>query len=279
MVDVLTRTSDWFEARGIPSPRLQAERILSHVLGMPRLQLYLVHDRPLTASEQDRLRALVVRRGDREPLAWVLGEEAFHDIELNITPDVLVPRPDTETLVNAALEWLPESSDPTYLADVGCGSGAVGLALASARTNLRVYAIDREAGPLACTKKNVQKLSLADRVAVLHGDLLAPVPAERPIDWVVSNPPYIPSKDIDTLEPEVSKWEPRAALDGGLDGLEVYRRLVPQAAERVTSGLLVEVGIHQHEPVAGLFEASGLVDIRTWTDLGGVVRVVGGRKP
>lgn len=277
-MDVLTRTSDWFAARGVPSPRLQAERILSHVLELPRLQLYLAHDRPLTEPERDRLRTLVARRGEREPLAWVLGEEGFHNIDLHITADVLVPRPDTETLVNATLEWVPESSEPLYLADIGCGSGAIGLALATARPNLRVYAVDCEPGPIHCTKQNVQTLQLADRVAVLQGDLLEAVPAARPVDWVVSNPPYIPSQDIDDLEPEVSRWEPRSALDGGADGLDVYRRLVPQAAQRVRAGVLVEVGIHQHEAVADLFRASGLIEVRTWTDLGGVVRVVGGRK-
>ncbi len=279
LVEVLTRTEGYLRGRGVPSPRLEAELLLCHVLDLPRLELYLLHDRPLREAELEALRALVRRRGQREPLDWILGRKAFHDLELSLEPGVLVPRPDTETLVEAALAWIPEGPDPVYVADVGCGSGAVGLAVARARPHVRVYATDIDEIALRVARANVERLELGDRVAVLRGDLLAPVPADRPIDWVLSNPPYVASGDLPDLEPEVSQWEPRRALDGGADGLDVYRRLVPEAARRARSGLLVEVGQGQAGRVSGLFRRAGLTGLETWRDLAGIQRVVGGRRP
>lgn len=278
LVDVLVRTEAWLRRRGVASPRLDAELLLSHVLGMQRLQLYLSHDRPLSSAELDALRPLVARRGDREPMAWILGHQGFHDIELIVHRDVLCPRPDTETLVEATLRWIPEDADPVYVADVGSGTGAVGLAIAAARHGVRLYAIDLSEAALANTRANVAHLGLSERVAVLRGDLLDPVPTSRPIDWVVSNPPYIPSREIDALMPEVARHEPRAALDGGGDGLEVYRRLIPEAARRGRLGVLVEVGHDQAGRVADLMRRAGLAHIETHTDLGGVRRVVAGRR-
>jgi len=277
LVDILTRTETWLRQRGIGSPRLEAELLLCKVLGMERLQLYLAHDRPMTEAELDALRPLVARRGDREPLAWILGNQPFHAIDLRIAPGVLVPRPDTETLVEAALEWITE--DRPYVADVGCGSGAVGLSIATARPYTRVYATDLAPAALETTRANVAALDLPTRVAVLRGDLLEPIPTHRPIDWVVSNPPYIPSDDIAGLQREVSHHEPRLALDGGPDGLEIYRRLIPAAAARARGGVLLEVGIHQAARVADLLRRAGLVDLKTWDDLNGITRVVGARNP
>jgi len=277
LVDVLVRTERWFRARGIPSPRLEAERILCHVLGLPRLQLYLEHDRPLTDEELEALRPLVRRRGEREPLAWVLGSAAFHDVELVVEPGVLVPRPDTEALVDAALAWIPEGEEPVYVADVGCGTGAIGLAVAVQRPRVRVYAIDLDPTALRVTRENVKRLGLEKRVAVLEGDLLAPIPSHRPVDWVLSNPPYVTTGDLAGLEPEVSRYEPKLALDGGPDGLDVYRRLVPEAARRAREGVLVEVGYQQAARVADLFRRAGLTDLTTRKDLGGIDRVVAGR--
>jgi len=280
LVDVLTRTEVWLRRRGITAPRLEAELLLSHVLAMPRLQLYLTHDRPMAPEELQVLRLLVARRGDREPLSWITGSRGFHAIDLLMEPDVLDPRPDTETLVEALLSHLPaDDTASIYVADVGCGSGAVGLAIASARPATRIYAVDRAEAPLRVTRRNVAALGLADRVAVLGGDLLDPIPVGRPIDWVVSNPPYIPSGEIDALMPEVSRHEPRVALDGGADGLSVIRRLIVAAAARAAAGLLLEVGAGQARPVCDLLKRSQFVEIERHTDLSGVVRVVGGKRP
>jgi len=280
LVDVLLRTERYLRDKGIPSPRREAELLLSHALTMERLQLYLAHDRPMSEDELAQLRELVRRRGQREPIAWILGSQGFHDIDVLVEPGVLVPRPDTEALVNAFLEAVPaDEPGPIYVADVGCGSGAIGLAIAHARPAVRLFATDIEEAPLRVTRRNVEALGLKDRVAVLRGNLLEPVPADRRIDWVVSNPPYIPSGDLAALQPEVSRWEPRRALDGGPDGLEPYRQLVPQAARRAHRGLFLEVGHDQAGRVSDLLRRAGFEGLATHDDLGGIARVVSGRTP
>lgn len=276
LVEVLTRTEQFLRSKGVPSPRLEAELLIAHSLGIERLQVYLLHDRPMSEAELERLRPLVARRGQREPLSWILGRRGFHAIDLVVEPGVLDPRPDTETLVEALLDQVPESDPgPVYVADVGCGSGAVGLAIAAARPAVRVYATDVDPTALRVTRRNVDALGLRDRVAVLEGDLLDPIPAQRPIHWVVSNPPYLPTGSIAALEPEVSRHEPRRALDGGPDGLQVIRRLVAAAAKRARVGVLLEVGHDQAARVADGLRRAGFGELLTRKDLGGIERVVG----
>lgn len=278
LVDVLLRTERYFRQKGIPSPRLEAELLLAHVLGLKRIALYLAHDRPLSEPELDRLRPMVVRRGQREPLSWILGTREFHAIELAIEPGVLDPRPDTETLVDAFLAAVPDSTeDWVYVADVGCGSGAVGLAIAAARPRVRLFATDLDETAIRVTRTNVSRLGLGDRVAVLHGDLLEPIPAHRPIDWVVSNPPYVPRGEIEALEPEVSRHEPRLALDGGEDGLDVVRRLAVAARKRARVGVLMEIGHDQAVRALDALRRVGWVDRKVHRDLAGIERVVEGR--
>lgn len=280
LVDVLLRTEAFLRSRGVQSPRLDAELLLAKVLAMPRLHLYLAHDRPLTEPELAALRPLVARRGNREPLSWIVGERDFHGIKLTIEPGVLDPRPDTETLVEAALAEIPlQDVTPVYVADIGCGSGAVGLAIAVARPQVRLYAVDADDTAIRVTKANVARLGLGERVAVLKGDLLAPIPAARPIDWVVSNPPYIATGEIAGLQPEVSVHEPRRALDGGTDGLVIVRRLIHDATTRARRGVLVEIGHDQAPRVFDLFRRAGYTELRSARDLGGIERVVGGRVP
>ena len=279
LVDILTRTERFLRDRGVEGPRREAELLLSHVLGMERLQLYLSFDRPISEDERAKLRELVARRGRREPLAWILGSTGFHAIDLVTHRDVLVPRPDSETLVEAALEWIPADQDPVYVADIGSGTGAIGLAIASDRPGVRLYSTDISPAALANTRENVARLGLGDRVAVLEGSLLDPIPRKRPVEWVVSNPPYIPGKTIAGLMPEVADFEPRLALDGGPDGLDVYRALIPRAAARASRGVLVEIGQGQSPRVIDLMRRAGLDPVRTWDDLGGITRVVGGLVP
>jgi release factor glutamine methyltransferase len=280
LVDVLLKTEAFLRKKGIPSPRLEAELLLAKVLQLPRLQLYLAHDRPLSPVELDALRPFVARRGQREPLSWILGEREFHRIKLSIEPGVLDPRPDTETLVEAALASIPEDEPgPIYVADVGCGSGAVGLAIAHARPAVRLFAIDLDETALRVTKRNVERLELGSRVAVLQGNLLEPIPAHRPIHWVVSNPPYISSEEIPTLQPEVSRFEPKLALDGGPDGLDVVRRLIESARRRVQRGLWLEIGHDQAVRATDLLRRAGFEGLSVRRDLGGIDRVVGGVVP
>jgi len=278
VVDVLKKTEAFLRERGVESPRLDAELILGHQLGLDRVELYLQFDRPLSEPDLAAMRPQVKRRGEREPLAWVLGTKAFWKLDLHAHKDVLVPRPDTETLVEAALALIPETGE-CFVADVGCGTGAVGLSIASERPEVKLYATDISDAALRCTKDNVTQLGLTGRVGVLKGELLSPIPEDRPIDIVVSNPPYIPTADIESLAPEIRDHEPRAALDGGADGLDVYRQLIPAAAARARSRVLVEVGAGQAEAVAAMMTDAGLVDVQTHSDLAGHARVVQGTPP
>lgn len=275
--DVLLKTAAFLGDLQLPHPRKEAEELLGHVLGLTRVQVYLEFDRPLDDGELAAIRGLVRRRANREPLYWLLGSVGFHAFDhLEVHSGVLVPRPDTERLVDAALEWIAEDAE-AFVADVGSGTGAVGLAIAHARPGVKLYAIDLSEAALENTRANVAQLGLTGRVGVLQGALLQPVPPQRPVDVVVSNPPYIRSADLETLEPEVSKWEPKLALDGGPDGLEVYKQLVPAAAARARQAVLVEIGFDQGDAVRRLFEQAGLVGVEVLKDLGGRDRVVRGR--
>jgi len=243
---------------------------------MDRVTLYLQFDRPLNERELEPMRADVKRRANREPVAWIIGKKGFWTLDLASHKDVLVPRPDSETLVTAALDMIAED-EPCFVVDVGAGTGAIGLSIVSERPLAKLFATDVSDAALRCTKANVETLGFSDRVAVLKGSLLGPIPAERQIDVVVSNPPYIPSADIEGLAPEIAQHEPRLALDGGVDGLDIYRTLIPAAAARATTAVLVEHGDGQHDAIRAMMEAAGMVDIKEYPDLTGTVRVVGGK--
>lgn len=274
--EVRARTIEFFRQKGIPSALLDADVILGHVLKLDRVKVYLNFDRPMTEPELEAIRGLVRRRGNREPLAWVLGEKEFYGREFVVLPGVLVPRPDTEALIEAALARLGDE-DPLYVVDVGSGTGCIGLTLALERPGVRLYAVDLAEAALANTKQNVERHGLGGRVAVRRGDGLGAVPTDRPVDWLVSNPPYIPSAAIDGLAPEVARHEPRLALDGGPDGLRAYRALVTQARGRVRQGVIFEVGDDQAPAVEALLLAAGFTDPFRHKDLAGVERVVGAR--
>ncbi|GDX80117.1 release factor glutamine methyltransferase [Deltaproteobacteria bacterium] len=278
LVELLTATTDFFRSRGIPSPRLDAELLIGHALGLNRVGVYLNFDRPIRDEELEPIRVMVRRRANREPVAWILGKKEFYGRDFAVGPGILVPRPDTETLIEALLARLGDA-DPTFVADIGSGSGCIGLTLAAEKPGVRLFAVDVSEIALATTKQNVEALGLKERVAVLRGSLLEPIPASRPLDWVVSNPPYIPTLDLDGLQPEVRDHEPRIALDGGADGLDVYRRLIPAAAARARVGIALEVGAGQARAVAELVRDAGLGEVAIVRDLGGIERVVIGTRP
>lgn len=278
LVDVLKKTEGYFRERGIPSPRLEAELLMASVLNKSRVALYLAFDQPLTEAELAPLRTMVRRRGQREPIAWILGTWGFYESDFLVHTGVLVPRPDTEALVEAVLDLLP-AEQPATVADIGCGSGCIGLSVALKRPQAQVLCVDKSPQALACTQANVAHLDLSERVTVLEGSLLDPIPATQAIDVIVSNPPYIATAVLETLEPEVRQHEPRLALDGGADGLDVYRTLIPAAAARARTAVCVEIGAAQGDAVRAIFTESGLVDVQVRADLNGNDRVVCGRVP
>lgn len=237
---VLAWTTDDLSQRGVTSARIDAEVLLAHALGTERLGLYLDLDRPLAPEERSSYRKLVERRRRRVPVAHITGQREFWSLPFKVDPHVLVPRPDTEVVVEEALALLAMDA-PQVAIDVGTGSGCIALALASERPELLVLALDADRHAAAVAASNASELRHDDRVVVAIGDLLGPV--RGPADLVVANLPYIPSGEIDALEPEVSRWEPRGALDGGEDGLALFRRLIPEAASVVVpgGGLVLEV--------------------------------------
>jgi len=280
LVEVLKRTESFLKERGIPSPRLEAELLLGHALQMKRLDLYMNFDRPLSDSELADLREPVRRRGTMEPMAYIVGEREFYSLSFAVGPGVLIPRPDTEALVEAALSFCEPAAEgePVFVADIGTGSGCVGLTIAHEQPAVRLFATDVSREALDYARRNAESLKVKDRAALLLGDLLEPIPENRPIDVVVSNPPYIPSADVDALMPDVRDFEPRGALDGGADGLDIYRALIPIAAARARRAVVVEIGHDQGEAVAALFREAGLANVQVKQDLAGHDRVVQGER-
>ena len=254
LLEVLNRSTAYLDKAGIPSPKFEAQLLMSHALKMERLQLFMKFDRPLAEAELAAIREPLSRRARGEPYAYIVGSREFYSRDFAIGAGVLIPRPDTEILVEAALEHC--EGDEVFVADIGAGTGCVGLTLALERPGVKLYAVERSEAATGFLKRNVEGHGLAARVGVLRGDLLAPIPRSRPIDVVVSNPPYIATAELSSLE--VSKWEPREALDGGADGLDVYRRLIPAAAARARRAVLVEIGHDQGDAVSGLFREAGL---------------------
>ena len=279
VIPLLQRTTTFFESRGIESPRLDAELLLAATLGLTRIDLYLRHDQPLHQEELDRFRDLVKRRKDREPVAYILGEKAFWTLDLAVGPDVLIPRPETECLVEAVLAFVKDLShrSPGRMLDLGTGSGAIALALAQSCPAARVMAVDRSLKALALADGNRRRHHLEDGVDLLAGNWLDSFsPAKARFDVIVSNPPYIPSAQIDHLQPEIARYEPRAALDGGADGLDCIRHLVARAAAFLTpgGGLFIEIGHDQYSAVRQLAEnCGGYAQVSCRQDYGGQDRV------
>lgn len=276
VLKLLRWTADYFAGRGIDSPRLDAELLLADALGLDRVGLYLNFERPLQAGELAGFREKVKRRAGREPLAYILGHTEFWSLPLKVTPEVLIPRPDTELLVEQALA---RSTVVTRVLDVGTGSGALAIALGHERPDWAVTAIDISPAALAVARENARGNGVAERITFIEADLAA-LPA-GPYELIVANPPYIPHGELTTLMPEVRDYEPLLALDGGADGLDPYRALAGQAVHRLTPGgwLLVEVGFDQAAVVQELFAGAGLTEIFTARDLAGIERVVGGKRP
>jgi release factor glutamine methyltransferase len=275
--ELLGRSREYLEQRGVPSPKLDAEYLLAHVLAVPRLELYLDHDRPLEAAEVDRLRELVRRRGKREPLAYVLGSWSFYGLELHCDARALVPRPETEVLVDRCLALVAESAEPSIV-DIGTGTGAIALALAARLPGAIVTAIDVSPGALALAAENAALNGLAERVELLGGDLFAPV-AGRRFDLVASNPPYVAAGN--SVDPEVADFEPALAVYADDGGRAIHERLAAGAQSALQPGghLVVEVAEGQAPWLAERLAGLGYAAISVTRDLRGIERVVEARAP
>jgi release factor glutamine methyltransferase len=271
-VKILAWTTDYLLSRGVANARLEAEWLLCAATGLDRVGLYLQYDKPLNDRELAEYRAMVTRRARREPLQHILGSQEFCGLEYEVTADVLIPRHDTEVLITEAVLRQPAARS---VLDIGTGSGCIAVSLQKRLTNAAVTATDISEAALAVARRNAEKHGAA--IEFLAGSLLTPV-AGRRFDLIVSNPPYIPTADIETLDPEVRDHDPRDALDGGGDGLDIYRALIPAAVEHLNPGgwLLVEVGIGQAEDVVNLYrDADSYCEPVVARDPAGIERVAG----
>lgn len=276
---ILKWTEEYFQKAKLDSPRLDAEVLLAHVLKQKeRIYLYVHFDQPLEQHELSAYRECIKRRVQHEPVAYITGHRDFMGLDFKVTKDTLIPRPDTEILVEAVLQRLPAAGEASSLADIGTGTGAICLSLLNYLPKLQAVAVDISPGALAVAKENSIALGLAERVEFLQGDLLVPLAAKGSLlNAIVSNPPYIPKADIAALASDVKSYEPMGALDGGEDGLDFYRRLLDGSAALLAANgfLAMEVGIHQARQLeklaAGMSQWDKCEIIR---DLAGIERVV-----
>ncbi|HUM13660.1 MAG TPA: peptide chain release factor N(5)-glutamine methyltransferase [Myxococcaceae bacterium] len=276
---VLGWTATHFEKLGLDSPRLTAELLLTHVLGSSRVRLYTDLDRPLEAAELAAYRALIARRAAGEPTSYLTGTREFYGRAFAVDPRVLVPRPETELLVEAVLQGLPGEAEVRLL-DLCTGTGCVGITLALERPRARVVATELSPGAAEVARANAAALGVAERFEVRVGDLFAPVEGEPPFHAIAANPPYVPRGDIPTLSPEVRR-EPALALDGGPDGLDVVRRIAAVAPRWLVPGglLAMEIGDRQGPTVRSLLEAAGYGSVRIERDLARHDRLALGTHP
>jgi release factor glutamine methyltransferase len=258
VLEVISKSSEFLANKGVESARLQTELLLAHILQMPRMKLYLNFERQLVDTELDSLRELVKRRGQREPLQHLIGSTSFCGFEMAVNRHVLIPRPETELLAEAGWQFLSTlNSQPSSALDFGTGSGCIAIALAAKCPSARIVALDLSADALAIAHQNASKNGVAERIEFRQSDGFAALkPAER-FDLIVSNPPYIPSAEIATLQPEVRDHDPRGALDGGADGLDFYRRLAAEAKPWLKPGgkLILEFGEGQADAISSILAA------------------------
>jgi release factor glutamine methyltransferase len=279
VLEAIQKSTGFLGKKNVESPRLQTELLLAHLLKMPRMKLYLNFERVLTTTETDALRELVKRRGQREPLQHITGSTSFCGFEIDVTGQALVPRPETELLAELGWKFLSTfNPQPSTALDFGTGTGCIALAIAAKCPNAKIVALDISTDALALAKENAVRNQVAERIEFLAGDGFAALKngwGERPrepvfadnqcgspgvspyqFDLLISNPPYIPSAEIATLDPEVRDFDPRLALDGGTDGLDFYRKLATEAKSflKPDGKIMVEFGDGQADGIKRIFE-------------------------
>jgi len=267
VLDILQKTTDFFSGKGVESARLNAELIVGHALGLKRMQLYLQFERLLTELELERIRPLVRRRGQREPLAYVLGTAEFCGLTLKADRRALVPRPETERLVELLQERCTPA--PARVLDLGTGSGCIALALAAAWPGAEVVAVDASDDALALARENGEATGLAARVQWLKSDWFSAVPVDARFDLIVSNPPYLTAEETAAAEPEVRTYEPAAALTAAESGMADLRKIIAEAPRFLAPGgwLAMETGIAQHAELLADLAKAGLRDGESVKDL------------
>lgn len=267
VLDILQKTTDFFSGKGVESARLNAELIVGHALGLKRMQLYLQFERLLTEPELERIRPLVRRRGQREPLAYVLGTAEFCGLTLKADRRALVPRPETERLVELLQERCVPA--PARVLDLGTGTGCIALALASAWPGAEVVAVDASEEALALARENGESTGLAARVQWLKSDWFSAVPADARFDLIVSNPPYLTAEETAAAEPEVRTYEPASALTAAEAGMADLRKIIAGAPRFLAPGgwLAMETGIAQHAALLADLARAGLHDGESVKDL------------
>lgn len=259
---LLNWVTEYLTTKGIEAPRLSAEMLLSHVLELKRIELYTQFDRPVSPEQRDRLRELVKRAGQDEPVAYLTGKTEFYSLALEITRDCMIPRPETELLVQRAIEFLRTRDGVQFVLDLCTGSGCIAVAVAKNVPGARIIATDISDAALAVAARNVEKHQLAERITLLCGDLFEPLVQPLDVDkfdLIVCNPPYVSSEEYDNLDKNVKDYEPRLALHAGVDGLDVYRRIVEKVDQFLKPGaaLMLEIGYAQGPAVTGLLEQTG----------------------
>lgn len=280
--EALARGTQFLEAAGVGTPRLDMELILAEALGTNRLGLYMQVDRVLSPEERERSRAMLTRRREREPMAYILGYREFYGLRFDVTPAVLIPRPETELLVDAVLNWLrarEATIEPPVLADIGTGSGAIPIAALvnqeKTQTPGRWMATDVSPEALDVAKANARKHGVAERIEFRVGAFFEPLDA--PVDCICSNPPYVAEADRESLEPEVAKWEPAGALFSGPFGMDHLERLIGEAPRHLRTGgaMFLEIGFGQRDLVAEAIERAGQYEAATFhEDHAGISRVL-----
>ena len=269
VLEIIKRTTDFFEKRGVESARLNAELLIGHALGLKRMPLYLQFERPLTEPELEKIRPLVKRRGNREPLQYILGETEFSGVKLKVDPRALIPRPETERLIEVTAAALP--APPARILDLGTGSGAIALALAKLFPAAKVTAVDRSGDALALARENAAACGFAGRVTFIQGDWFAGLPAGELFELIIANPPYLSDDEMREASPEVKDHEPAMALSAGPDGATALEQIISDAPRFLAAGglLACETGVAQHARLQASATKAGFSRTESLRDLTG----------
>ena len=259
VLEAIQRSTEFLAKKSVDSPRLQSELLLAHLLKLPRMKLYLNFERALTEEEVTSFRELIRRRGQREPLQYITGLTSFCGLEIAVNRSVLIPRPETELLAERGWSFLNQRK--TIALDFGTGSGCLAIALTVKSPPARIVGVDNSSSALTLAGRNAASHQVNDRITFVLGDSLAKLTQTTQYDLIISNPPYIPTSEIETLQPEVRDYEPRTALDGGVDGLDYFRRLASEAKPLLNSGgrLMLELGDGQSESIRQILEAENWI--------------------